>query len=248
MYFNDVHIIYYIVIAILGAITGKIADWANYRLPDYKKVLSLEFFKEQKKYKTNYLIILATIVLYIAVLYRFGIQSGFIANLELIKYLILIPMLLAAFAIDYRLQIIPNRLNLTMFEIGLLIAFIYGWSNIAITINMLIGMLTGGGIFLLITLIGGAIYGKEAMGLGDVKLMGALGLFFGLSNIVIISLVSFLVGAILSVFLLVTKIKKTDEYIPFGPFIVIATFVSILVPYNVILNVLMEIFTLGLYN
>ena len=248
MYFNDVHIIYYIVIAILGAITGKIADWANYRLPDYKKVLSLEFFKEQKKYKTNYLIILATIVLYIAVLYRFGIQSGFIANLELIKYLILIPMLLAAFAIDYRLQIIPNRLNLTMFEIGLLIAFIYGWSNIAITINMLLGMLAGGGIFLLITLIGGAIYGKEAMGLGDVKLMGALGLFFGLSNIVIISLVSFLVGAILSVFLLVTKIKKTDEYIPFGPFIVIATIISILVPYNVILSVLMEIFTLGLYN
>lgn len=248
MYFNDVHIIYYIVIAILGAITGKIADWANYRLPDYKKVLSLEFFKEQKRYKTNYLIILATIVLYIAVLYRFGIQSGFIANLELIKYLILIPMLLAAFAIDYRLQIIPNRLNLTMFEIGLLIAFIYGWSNIAITINMLLGMLAGGGIFLLITLIGGAIYGKEAMGLGDVKLMGALGLFFGLSNIVIISLVSFLVGAILSVFLLVTKIKKTDEYIPFGPFIVIATIISILVPYNVILSVLMEIFTLGLYN
>lgn len=247
MYFNDVHIIYYIVVAILGAITGKIADWANYRLPNYKKVLSLEFFKEQKKYKTNYLIILATIVLYIVVLYRFGIQSTFIANLELIKYLILIPMLLAAFAIDYRLQIIPNRLNLTMFEIGLLIAFIYGWSNIAITINMLLGMLAGGGIFLLITLVGGAIYGKEAMGLGDVKLMGALGLFFGLSNIVIISLVSFLVGAILSVFLLVTKIKKSDEYIPFGPFIVIATFISILVPYNVILNVLMKIFSLGLY-
>ena len=248
MYFNDVHIIYYIVIAILGAITGKIADWANYRLPDYKKVISLDIFKEQKKYKTNYFIIIATIVLYIAVLYGFGIQSTFIANLELIKYLMLIPMLLAAFAIDYRLQIIPNRLNLTMFEIGLLIAFIYGWSNIAITINMLLGMLAGGGIFLLITLIGGAIYGKEAMGLGDVKLMGALGLFFGLSNIVIISLVSFLVGAILSVFLLVTKIKKSDEYIPFGPFIVIATFISILVPYNVILNVLMEIFTLGLYN
>lgn len=248
MYFNDVHIIYYVVIAILGTITGKIAEWSNYRLPEYKKVFSLEIFKEQKKYKTNYFIILATIALYIAVLYRFGIQATFIANLELIKYLILIPMLLAAFAIDYRLQIIPNRLNLAMFEIGLLIAFIYGWSNIAITINMLLGMLAGGGIFLLITLIGGAIYGKEAMGLGDVKLMGALGLFFGLSNIVIISLLSFLVGAILSILLLVTKIKKTDEYIPFGPFIVIASFISILVPFDIILNVLMEIFTLGLYN
>lgn len=248
MYFNDVHIIYYIITIILGAIAGKVADWANYRLPEYKKVLSFDIFKERKKYRTNYIIIIITIVLYVLTLYNYGIQNTFIANLELIKYLILIPIILSAFVIDYKLQIIPNRLNLTLFEIGLITAFIYGWSNIAITINMLLGMLAGGGIFLLITLIGGAIYGKEAMGLGDVKLMGALGLFFGLSNIVVISLVSFLIGAILSVFLLVTKIKKSNEYIPFGPFIVIASIISILVPFNTLLGILMKIFTLGLYK
>lgn len=86
------------------------------------------------------------------------------------------------------------------------------------------------------------------MGFGDVKLMGALGLFFGLSNIIIITLVSFLIGAILSIILLVTKIKKSDEYIPFGPFIVIATFISMYVPFEQIKTILMEIFTLGLYN
>lgn len=86
------------------------------------------------------------------------------------------------------------------------------------------------------------------MGLGDVKLMGALGLYFGLANIVIISLVSFLVGAILSIFLLVTKIKKTDEYIPFGPFIVIGAFISIFVPYSSLVTILLNIFTLGLYS
>lgn len=95
--------------------------------------------------------------------------------------------------------------------------------------NYLLGMLVGGGIFLLITLIGGLIAGKEAMGFGDVKLMGALGLFFGWPNMIIISLISFLIGAILSILLLVTKKKKTSEYIPFGPFIVIATFITILV-------------------
>ena len=87
-------------------------------------------------------------------------------------------------------------------------------------------MFVGGGIFLLITVIGGMIYGKEAMGFGDVKMMGALGLLFGLSNIIIITLVSFLIGAILSIILLLTKIKKSNEYIPFGPFIVIGTFIS----------------------
>ena len=86
------------------------------------------------------------------------------------------------------------------------------------------------------------------MGFGDVKLMGALGLYFGLSNIIIITLVSFLIGAILSIILLVTKLRKTNEYIPFGPFIVIATFISMYIPFETIKTFLMQIFTLGLYK
>ena len=127
-------------------------------------------------------------------------------------------------------------------------AFLYGLSDVAITINMILGMLAGGGIFLLITLVGGIFYGKEAMGFGDVKLMGALGLYFGLSNIILITLMSFLIGAILSIILLASKIKKSSEYIPFGPFIVIATFISMYVPFEQIKNVLLQIFTLGMYN
>ena len=86
------------------------------------------------------------------------------------------------------------------------------------------------------------------MGFGDVKLMGALGLYFGLSNIIVITLLSFLIGAVLSIVLLATKIKKMDEYIPFGPFIVIATFISIFVPFDILLKTLLVIFTLGTYK
>ena len=198
----------------------------NKRLPDYKKVFTREIFSEYKKeFSPNYILMIITAVLYVAILYRYGISNTFIENLDLIKYLILTPMLLSVVVIDYKLQIIPNRLNLTMFEIGLIFTFLYGFSNVAISINMILGMLAGGGIFLLITLLGGLVYGKEAMGLGDVKLMGALGLYFGLTNIIIVSLVSFLVCAVISIVLLATKIKKTDEYIPFGPFIVVGAFI-----------------------
>ena len=248
MYINETHIGYYAIIAILGLFVGMIIDWMNKRLPDYKKVFSKQIFTEYfAEFKPNYILMLSTTIIYIALVYFYGIKNTFIANLDLIKFMILTPMLLSAFVIDYRLQIIPNRLNLTMFEIGLIISFIYGLSDVAITINMGLGMLVGGGIFLLITIIGGAIYGKEAMGFGDVKLMGALGLYFGLSNIVAITLLSFLIGAILSIILLVTKIKKMDEYIPFGPFIVIGTFISIFVPFEIIKYTLLQIFTLGLY-
>ena len=78
--------------------------------------------------------------------------------------------------------------------------------------------------------------------------MGALGLYFGFANIIIVAIISFLVGAILSIILLITRIKKSDEYIPFGPFIVIGTFITMFVPYALIVNILLNIFTLGLYN
>ena len=249
MYINETHIIYYVVAAILGLFVGMFVDWMNKRLPEYKKVFSKEFFNEyMRKFRPNYIIMLAVSAIYVGLIYVYGIKSTFIANLDLIKYLILTPMLISTFVIDYKLQIIPNRLNLTMFEIGLVIAFLYGLSDVAITINMALGMLVGGGIFLAITVIGGIIYGKEAMGFGDVKLMGALGIYFGLSNIIAITLVAFLVGAILSILLLVSRIKKMDEYIPFGPFIVLGTFISMFIPFEVIKNTLLQIFTLGLYK
>lgn len=249
MYFNDVNIGYYILVAVLGLIMGELVNWMDKRLPDQKKMFSKEAWQEYKKsFSPSYIFMILTAVIYIGLLYKFGIADTFIGNLDLIKYLILTPMLLAVVIIDYRLQIIPNRLNLTMFEIGLVFTFIYGLSDIAISINMLLGMLVGGGIFLGITLLGGLVYGKEAMGLGDVKLMGALGLYFGWANMIIISLLAFLIGAILSIILLATKVKKVDEYIPFGPFIVIATFITMFVPYEIITTILYNIFTLGLYS
>ena len=234
---------------LFGLFIGEFINWMNKRLPEEKRVVSRDIFVEYKKeFRPNYILMIITTIIYIGILYRFGIHKNFIDNIDLIKYIILTPMLLSAFVIDYKLQIIPNRLNLTIFEFGLVFAFLYSFSNVAISINMLLGMLAGAGIFLAITLLGGLVYGKEAMGLGDVKLMGALGLYFGLANIVIVSLVSFLIGAILSILLIIFKIKKIDEYIPFGPFIVIGAFITIFVPYSIIVNILLNIFTLGLYS
>ena len=248
MYINDVHILYYVLAGIIGMLVGSFINWCNHRLPDNKKVFSKEIFDKTKKAKPSYILVAVTAILYVVLLYFCGIHKEFYANLNLIKFAFLIPMLLSALVIDYRLQIIPNRLNFTMFEIGLLFTFLYGINNINIAINMLLGMVAGAGIFFLITLLGGLIAGKEAMGFGDVKLMGALGLYFGLSGIIVISLIAFLIGAIVSVILLATKIKKTDEYIPFGPFIVIAALIVLFVPFGTLLTILLQVFTLGMYG
>lgn len=244
MYINDINILYYTIIAIVGGFVGQVVDYCNYVFLKEEKILSKKNIKTYSHIASpNYFLILIIAFFYIALLYKFG-------NTDIIKlsmYMFLTPMLLSAFIIDYKIQIIPNRLNLTMFEIGLAYVFIYGMTNLSISIDMLLGMLAGGGIFLLITLIGGLIAGKEAMGFGDVKLMGALGLYFGLASITAISVMSFLLGAIVSIILMIIRKNKMDSYIPFGPFIVISAFISIFVPFNVLFTILMKIFSLGLY-
>ena len=145
--------------------------------------------------------------------------------------------------IDCNCQIIPNRINLTLFEIGLVVLFIQGIFNINLATNMLLGMLIGAGAFMLITVIGGIAAKKDAMGWGDVKLMGALGLLFGFTDIVLIMILSFFIGAIISIVLLI--LRKAKEYVPFGPFIVIASFIVMLISNQEIINLLMKIFTIG---
>lgn len=242
VYINDVHILLYVLIAFLGGIVGQFIDYINIAFLNERRILSKETFKEYKKiFKINYLVVIINIILYIALLYRFRI------TLDFLRFAILTPMLISAFIIDYKIQIIPNRLNFTMFEVGLIFTFIFGIQNLNIAKDMLLGMLVGGGIFLAITLIGGLIAGKEAMGLGDVKLMGALGLYFGIFNISLISVLSFLIGAIISIIIIIAKKNREDGYIPFGPFIVMATGVAIFVPTNILFTFLMKVFTLGMY-
>ena len=245
MFLNNTHILYYVLFSILGLISGQIVAWCIKRMPEHKPLLSKEFFKE---FKPNYILMIITAIIYLVLLYMYGIKSQFLNNLQLLKYTILTPMLIIALVVDYKYQIIPNRLNMTIFEVGLVFAFISGLFSMNLLTDALLGMLFGGGVFLIITLIGGLIAGKEAMGFGDVKFMGALGLYFGLTNIITITLMAFLLAAIISIFLLATKIKKTSEYIPFGPFIVIACFISMIIPFNLIFLVLAKIFTLGTYN
>lgn len=243
MYINDINILYYLIVGIIGLIVGQFVDWCNIRLVDEKEIFTKDFFTEyvkEMKIKYGYMIIMS--IFYLAIFYKYGF------DIITVAYFLLAPMLMSVIVIDYHEKIIPNRLNLTIFEVGLLFTFIEGINNINIATDMLKGMVVGAGIFLLITLIGGLIAGKEAMGFGDVKLMGGLGLFFGWQLIIIISLIAFLMGAIVGIGLIICKKKTSDDYMPFGPFIVVATIIAMFTPFNILLMAMLKIFTLGTYK
>lgn len=154
-------------------------------------------------------------LIYVLIYLRFGLTAYFF------KYAVLSSLLVVISFIDFKYQLIPDRLNIFCLGIGLISIILNpNWTAV---VNSAIGLFVGGGLFLII-----AIITNGAMGGGDIKLMGALGFCLGWRDILLISLLSFVIGAIVSLFLLASKIKGRKDYIPFGPFIAIAAVITML--------------------
>lgn len=92
--------------------------------------------------------------------------------------------------------------------------------------------LTGGAIgfifFLGTALVGNAIFGSGAMGGGDVKLAAFVGLIIGFPLVVETLVLTILIGAGVSLILLVTRVRSLRDYIPYGPFLVAGAMVTLL--------------------
>ena len=245
MYINDINIFIYVGIGILGLLIGRLIEIINISLVEHKKIFSLQSVKENFKIvKANYIIIITIAVLYIAVLLSIGLDD----KIKLVQYLILIPMLMSVFLIDLKKQIIPSRLTLSLFEIGVIFSFIRGINNLNTAIEMWLGLVVGVVIFFIISFVGSLVFKKETMGFGDVKLMGALGLCFGWRSIIVITIVSFFMASIFSFLLIIfKKIKKQhiNEFIPFGPFIVLGAVIAMFVPVSAFIKLIFFVFTLG---
>lgn len=235
MYFYDVNILFYVLAIVLSVIIGQIVDYCAKTFIKGEKIFSKESVKLYREtFKMNLLIIIPLAILYVLLLFKFKIKKELFLNLELIKCLILIPILICVFIVDIKKKIVPNRLNLTLFEVGLLIVFIYGINREAIAIDCIYALMLNAGIFLLITLLGWILLDKESLGMGDVKLMAVLGLYMGTTNSINIFILSFIIGAIVSIYMLIAKKKELNTYIPFAPCIVIATIFTIYMPINIL--------------
>jgi leader peptidase (prepilin peptidase)/N-methyltransferase len=95
-------------------------------------------------------------------------------------------------------------------------------------------VVAGGGLgvvgFVLVRALSQLLFRREGMGLGDVKLAGAIGAMLG----PVAGLLSFglavLAGAVLGLLLLVLRLRRRMEYLPFGPFLAVAALVALVAP------------------
>ncbi|KPJ52260.1 hypothetical protein AMJ39_08280 [candidate division TA06 bacterium DG_24] len=142
----------------------------------------------------------------------------------LVLYGIFALILLAIFFIDLATMLIPDRLTLPGIGIALIWHVVFDRAEM---LQYLVGLLLGGGLLLIIVLVGRLVYRQEAMGLGDVKLAAMVGAFLGWRLTLISLYLSFAVGALWGLALLMAGRAGRRSSIPFGPFIAVASIVAL---------------------
>lgn len=143
--------------------------------------------------------------------------------------------LLLAYILDYTFMIIPDTSSILILFGGIInLIFNHSKENI---IQSLLGLLFGGLFLFVIDYIFRLITKTEGFGAGDMKLLASIGFMFGLTNIIVIIIMSLVVSAIVgSISLIIKKVKNLKEaYIPFGPFIVISTLIICIIPSQTII-------------
>lgn len=145
------------------------------------------------------------------------LRLGF--TIILAKAIAMTVLLILISFIDLEHRIIPDFMVVITLVTGLMFSFIIRASFI----DTILGMIAGGGIMFLLALV------PSALGGGDVKLMFAIGAFLGLNRTLWAILLAFILSSLISIVLILFKIKAAKDYIPFAPFLSLGSFISLLI-------------------
>ena len=246
----------FIFVLVLGALWGSFANVCIYRLPlekgvvsgrsfcpnckklitwkDNIPIFSFLFLKGKcrycnKKISSQYVLVETISILFFLIIYFFyGIS---ITTLLLI---ILSLSFLIIFFIDFKHYIIPNVLTFSMMFLGFVKSFVPDLNPMFPNyINSLIGGVFGYGIIWSIIFFYKQIRKKEGMGLGDAKLLSAIGFWFGWFSIPFVIFLSSIIALLSVVPSLINKSKKFSSQIPFGPYIIFGTLIYLIFESNI---------------
>lgn len=179
-----------------------------------------------KKWKLReWLLLLAVLVMSYVGCYRIlSFNMNWIANTKL---LVTSQILMMVALIDLYTKKIPNKFVLILFVFRGII-FVFEIFLMKEQIPLLVGGSLIGliGSFCVLFLM--SRLSKGGFGMGDVKLMGAIGFLCGLSSAFYTLTFALLVCMIVTIYLLITKTKDMKDEIPFGPFIYIGFTITII--------------------
>jgi leader peptidase (prepilin peptidase) / N-methyltransferase len=118
--------------------------------------------------------------------------------------------------IDFDTQLLPDDITLPLLWLGLIFNLNTGFTDLkSAVLGAIFGYLILWSVYWLFKLV----TGKEGMGYGDFKLLGAIGAWFGWQLLPAVILLSSVVGAVIGVALIMLRGKTGNTAIPFGPFL-----------------------------
>ncbi|MEW6727770.1 MAG: A24 family peptidase [Pseudomonadota bacterium] len=137
----------------------------------------------------------------------------------LLLALVFVWVLLALTVIDLNTMLLPDQLTLPLLWLGLLLNVGGLFASLP---DAVIG--AAAGYLALWAVYHGfrLLTGKEGMGYGDFKLLGALGAWMGWQALPGVILLSSLVGAVIGIGLMLLRGRDKNTPIPFGPYLAIA--------------------------
>jgi len=97
----------------------------------------------------------------------------------------------------------------------------------------LLGGAIGLAFFFVAALVGNSVFGNGALGGGDVTLATFVGLIVGFPLVIEALVLTMLIGAGVSLLLLVTRVRTLRDHIPYGPFLVAGAVITLLWGYPI---------------
>ncbi|MBN2702808.1 MAG: prepilin peptidase [Pontiellaceae bacterium] len=176
---------------------------------------------------------LITALLFTAIWLKYPMLTNEGIDYRFAAYALLAFGLLLGSFVDLDEMWIPDRCTIGGMMVGPILSFLipamHGANgHVQSLIQSLVGLGVGFGILWSVSFFGKLILKKDAMGFGDVKLMGGLGAFFGWQAVLFIIFVSSLLGSIVGVGLIAFGKKEWQSRIPFGPYIALAALIWML--------------------
>lgn len=167
------------------------------------------------------LVELLTAVLFLMLWNRYGL------DLRTLVYMGLTAALIVATFVDFDHMIIPDRISLGGMPAGLLfsalVPALHGADSARdALIASAVGIVAGSGSLYLVAWLGRLAFKKDAMGLGDVKLLGAIGAFLGWPGVLFTVLLSSLLGSVVGLALILGGGRGWQTRIPYGPYLAAA--------------------------
>lgn len=123
---------------------------------------------------------------------------------------------LALLAIDAEFRILPDRITLTGVAVGLALSF---FSQLRTPLSAAGGAALGAGGLFLLAFLWEKLRGVEAMGMGDVKMLGMIGALLGTPGVVITVLLASVAGSLVGLGLVLARRGSLQTALPFGVFL-----------------------------